>query len=99
MKPMERTALMRDPAGAPEPPELPPTEDELPCDDGMPDDGMPMEAQRHVPQTHLLVESSTLHWSHRQDFFVGGNMFLYYSLEEGMEALLQRCKKRLGDID
>lgn len=55
----------------------PPTEDELPCDDGM-----PMETQRHVLQLQLLMDPLLLHWADRQDVFVGGNMFVHFSLEQ-----------------
>ena len=57
--------------------ELPPTADELPYDDGE-----PMETQRHVWQMLLLIQALEYHWVNRQDFFVGGNMFLYYSLDQ-----------------
>lgn len=57
--------------------EWPPTEDELPCDDGV-----PMETQRHVLQLDLLMDPLLLRWADRQDVFVGGNMFLYFSLEQ-----------------
>jgi Uma2 family endonuclease len=61
------------------PPDLPwpPTEDDLPYSDGM-----PMESQRHVLQMLLLIETLSLAWSERQDVFVGGNMFLYFSPEQ-----------------
>jgi Uma2 family endonuclease len=57
--------------------EWPPTEDELPCDDGM-----PMETQRHVMQLQLLMDPLKLFWADRQDVYVGGNMFVYFSLEQ-----------------
>ena len=56
---------------------LPPTQDELPYDDGM-----PMESERHVLQMQLLMETLRLWWAERQDFYVGGNMFVYFSLEQ-----------------
>jgi Uma2 family endonuclease len=56
--------------------ELPPTEDELPYDDGM-----PMESQRHVVQLQLLMDPLRLYWTDRHDVFVGGNMFVYFSLD------------------
>lgn len=56
---------------------MPPTEDELPSDDGV-----PMETPRHRAQMNLLIETLNLHWSDRDDFFVGGNMFLYFELEQ-----------------
>jgi Uma2 family endonuclease len=66
---MERTA-----AEEPEIPLLPPGEDELPCDDGE-----PMETNRHRQQMVLLIQSLKLAWAGRHDFFVGGNMFVYFS--------------------
>ncbi len=57
--------------------EWPPTEDELPSDDGI-----PMETQRHVLQLDLLMDPLLLLWADRQDVFVGGNMFMYFSLEQ-----------------
>ena len=70
------------PTGAAEPPvpddlEWPPTEDELPYDDGM-----PMESDRHVLQIHLLREPLKLFWAERENYFVGGNMFVYFSLAQ-----------------
>jgi Uma2 family endonuclease len=57
--------------------EIPPTEDELPYDDGM-----PMESHRHVLQMQLLMDPLRLFWQERPDGFVGGNMFVYFSLEQ-----------------
>lgn len=56
---------------------IPPTQDELPYDDGE-----TMESQRHVLQMQLLINTLLLLWAERQDVFVGGNMFVYYSLEQ-----------------
>ncbi|HEY9907317.1 MAG TPA: Uma2 family endonuclease [Thermosynechococcaceae cyanobacterium] len=53
----------------------PPTEDDLPCDDGM-----PMETFRHKMQMDLLMDA--LHNKlvrEQQRGFVGGNMFIYFS--------------------
>ena len=55
----------------------PPTEDELPYSDGM-----PMESERHLQQMNLLIETLRLHWADRQDFYAGGNMFIYFSLDQ-----------------
>jgi Uma2 family endonuclease len=57
--------------------EWPPTEDELPCSDGV-----PMDTPRHRAQMNLLIETLELHWASRHDFFVGGDMFLYFSLDQ-----------------
>ena len=56
---------------------IPPTEDELPYDDGV-----PMESPRHAAQMNLLIETLDLHWADRENFFVGGNMFVYYSTQQ-----------------
>jgi len=72
-----------------------PTDKDLPSDDGdddfsalysMPrgadlpyDDGEPMESPWHRDQMILLIDSIRGHWHDRDDFFVGGNMFLYFS--------------------
>jgi Uma2 family endonuclease len=59
------------------PAEIPPTEDDLPCDDGE-----PMETWRHVLQMQLLLFPLHRYWADRQDFFAGGNMFVYFSPEQ-----------------
>ncbi len=43
------------------------------------DDGIPLENYRHRLAMNLLIDSIEQHWLDRDDFFVGGNMFLYYS--------------------
>ncbi|UBF27343.1 Uma2 family endonuclease [Kovacikia minuta CCNUW1] len=54
---------------------LPPTQDELPCDDGI-----PMETYRHKLQMDLLVDSlNTWLVLEQGSGFVGGNMFVYFS--------------------
>jgi len=58
-------------------PAPPPTQDELPCDDGV-----PMETLRHQFQMDLLIDVMDLWLATRGDGFAGGNMFLYYSLEQ-----------------
>lgn len=56
---------------------LPPTQAELPHDDGE-----PMESQRHKYQTDLLIDALLPWLERREDGFVGGNMFVYYSLAQ-----------------
>jgi Uma2 family endonuclease len=56
---------------------MPPGEDDLPCDDGV-----PMETPQHRNQMNLLINTLERAWMDRQDFFAGGNMFVYYSLEQ-----------------
>ncbi len=52
----------------------PPRGEDLPCDDGE-----PMETARHRDQMLLLIDTLREHWAERDDFYVGGNMFLYFS--------------------
>jgi len=55
-------------------PRMPPSSDQLVCDDGE-----PMESARHRQQMTILVESLEFAWRSRDDFYVGGNMYLYFS--------------------
>jgi Uma2 family endonuclease len=56
---------------------LPPTQAELPCDDGI-----PMETQRHKLQMDILIDTIQPWLAQRADGYVGGNMFVYYSLAQ-----------------
>ena len=56
---------------------LPPTQAELPYDDGI-----PMESPRHKVQMDLLIDSLLPKLAERTDGFVGGNMFVYFSLAQ-----------------
>jgi Uma2 family endonuclease len=38
-----------------------------------------MESARHRQQMEVLIQSLELAWAHRNDFYAGGNMFLYFS--------------------
>jgi Uma2 family endonuclease len=55
----------------------PPTEDELPYDDGV-----PMESEQHLLQMNLLIETLRLYWKERPLGYVGGNMGVYFHLEQ-----------------
>ncbi|MBU7581344.1 MAG: Uma2 family endonuclease [Nostoc sp. TH1S01] len=57
--------------------QLPPTQAELPYDDGV-----PMESARHKAQMDLLIDALIPWLEQREDGFVGGNMFVYYSLAQ-----------------
>ena len=50
------------------------TEDDLPCEDNE-----LMETPRHYRQMGVLIESLELHWANQKNWFVGGNMFVYFS--------------------
>ncbi len=56
------------------PPSMPPRGEDLPYSDGK-----PMESNQHVKQMTLLIQTLQDAWAARDDFFVGGNMFLYFS--------------------
>ena len=55
-------------------PKPPPGQDELPCSDGE-----PMDTPRHRRQMNLLIESLELTLGARDDVYVGGDMFVWYS--------------------
>jgi Uma2 family endonuclease len=51
-----------------------PTDQDLPCSDGE-----PLETIWHRFAMLLLIDSLSSHWKGRTDFFVGGDMFYYFS--------------------
>jgi Uma2 family endonuclease len=64
------------------------TEQDLECLDWQPpmpptdlifDDGEPLESNRHRVAMNVLIRSLQQGWNDRQNFFTGGNMFVYYS--------------------
>jgi Uma2 family endonuclease len=69
------TAVEAAPRRAPPPIEMPPTQDDLPCDDGV-----PMETERHHLQMALLLHTITP-WLDGKGY-AGGDMFMYYSLAQ-----------------
>lgn len=46
------------------------------------ENGVPLESNWHRIQINLLIDVVTHRWRARQDFFAGGNMFIYYSLQQ-----------------
>ena len=57
---------------------LPPTQDELPYDDGV-----PLETERHRLQIDLLIDTLTPWLAQRpHGGYAGGNMFVYFSLQQ-----------------
>ena len=57
---------------------LPPTQDQLPCEDGV-----PMETERHKLQMDLLIYALKPWLAERTDGgYVHGNMFVYFSLAQ-----------------
>jgi Uma2 family endonuclease len=51
----------------------------MPPSDLIFDDGEPLESNRHCIAMNTLIRSLQQAWSDRDDFFTGGNMFIYYS--------------------
>lgn len=46
------------------------------------EDGIPLETNWHRIEMNLLIDSVHSHWEERSDYFVGGNMFLYFSAQQ-----------------
>ncbi len=46
------------------------------------DDGSPWESNRHRIAMNVLISAVTLACQNREDYFAGGNMFVYYSSEQ-----------------
>lgn len=46
------------------------------------EDGEPLESDWHRAEINLLIESLRQHWQGRTDYFVGGNMFVYFDLDQ-----------------
>jgi Uma2 family endonuclease len=46
------------------------------------EDGEPLETKWHRAEINLLIDSITTYWADRHDYFVGGNMFVYYSFDQ-----------------
>jgi Uma2 family endonuclease len=59
----------------PPPVESPPE----PPSDLIANDGEPLEDGWHRSQMNLLIDSLQYHWRDREDYFAGGNMFIYFS--------------------
>ena len=48
------------------------------------DDGEPLETHRHRIAMNVLIDAALSALAEREDFFVGGNMFVYYSRQQVM---------------
>ncbi len=57
-------------------------EPEMPPTDLIFDDGETLETNRHRLGMNTLIRSLQEAWRDRNDFFTGGNMFVYYSTEQ-----------------
>lgn len=45
-------------------------------------DGVPLESDWHRLAITLLIETVRWHWRDRKDYYVGGNMFVYFSAQQ-----------------
>ena len=73
---------------------IPPGADELPSDDGV-----PLETNRHRLEMNLLCDAlERLLASRRPDYFVGGNMFVYYSIAQARDVAQGRRHFRGPDV-
>lgn len=50
-------------------------------------DGVPLESDYHVMQIPLLDDVVRQHLGDTRDYFCGGNMFIYYSLEQAQDVI------------
>src|SRR6266705_2327599 len=55
-------------------------------------DGEPMENEREYFQIGVLRETLDEYWHDRQDFYVCGNMFLYYSTQQARQILAEEAE-------
>ncbi|MGB5960188.1 MAG: Uma2 family endonuclease [Coleofasciculaceae cyanobacterium] len=58
---------------------VPDWEPPMPPTDLIFDDGEPLESNRHRIAMNTLIRALQQAWSDRNDFYTGGNMFIYYS--------------------
>jgi Uma2 family endonuclease len=49
------------------------------------EDSEPLETSWHRSEINLLIESLKMHWRGRQDFYVGGNMFIYFTFKQAQK--------------
>jgi Uma2 family endonuclease len=52
-------------------------------------DGEPLENARERLQIDLILDVLDQHWKDRQDFYAGGNMFLYYCAEQARQIVAE----------
>lgn len=62
---------------------------ELPALDLPAEDGEFLETRRHRLQMNLCIDLLAYNWRERNDFFVSGNMFIYYSLQQARQIIAE----------
>jgi Uma2 family endonuclease len=55
-------------------------------------DGEPVENERERFQMLLLLDVLSQYWHDREDYYAGGNMFVYYSAQQAREILAEEAE-------
>lgn len=84
---MTQTPAWLDPALLADHPELAVMTLDLPDSDGV-----PMDNERERLQMNLLLDVLFHHWQDRQDYYAGGNMFVYYSTQQAHQILAEEAE-------
>ncbi len=50
------------------------------------EDGVPLESDWHRLEMNLLIECVTYHFQQRDDYYVGGNMFIHFNKEQALNV-------------
>jgi Uma2 family endonuclease len=66
---------------------------ELPDLDLPAEDGEPLETHHHHVQMDVCIHTLRYAWRDRPDYFVGGNMFIYYSLDQARDVIAEVERK------
>ncbi len=67
-------------------------------DDLIFDEDEPLESDWHYTQIGLLKEVIAQHWKGREDYFCGGNMFIYFTEEQAYAVLQNRPTYKGPDL-
>jgi Uma2 family endonuclease len=62
-----------------------PVQEAFPPTDLLEEDGVPLESDWHRLAMTLLIELVGLHLKGREDYFVGGNMFIYFNAKQARD--------------
>src|SRR5437016_1170802 len=62
-----------------------PVDEVLPPMNLLEEDGVPLESDWHRLAMTLLIELVGLHLKGREDYFVGGNMFIYFTAQQARD--------------
>jgi Uma2 family endonuclease len=86
MMPTETPALPTSIVSPPAPPQPERVEDfPYPPTDLIDSDGEPLESHWHVDEINLLCDVVHCHFQQRDDFYAGGNMFIYFNRQQARD--------------